>query len=69
MIALVVLAVAASIAANSVVQMALGVGLVVAPGERRGGRFLAPAAAMALSGFLSWPLFAYILAPFSLGFR
>ncbi|MDZ7596411.1 MAG: biotin/lipoyl-containing protein, partial [Thiobacillus sp.] len=41
---------------------------VVAPGERGGRRFLAPAAAMVLSGFLSWPLFAHILAPFSLGF-
>ena len=68
MTALIILAVTASVAANSVVQLALGVDLVVSAASRGRRRLLVPAAAMLFSGLLCWPLFAYVLSPLALGF-
>jgi len=61
------LAVVSAFAANAVLQLGLGLRELVASRKSNTRGLAAPATAMFASGLLAWPLFAYAVAPLSLG--
>ncbi len=65
---LLTLAATSAFAANAVLQFGLGLRELVASRKSNTRGPLAPAVAMFASGVLSWPIFAYAIAPLSLGF-
>ena len=65
---LLTLAATSAFAANAVLQFALGLRELIASRKANTRGPLAPAVAMFASCVLAWPLFAYAVAPLSLGF-
>ncbi len=65
---LLTLAVTSAFAANAVLQLGLGLRDLVASRKTNTRGPLVPAVAMFASGVLAWPLFAYAIAPLSLGY-